>query len=61
MQAPIFLICPVLLGYWAARSALLLGGSPGRIEHTLTSDLWGGRHILLGIRAIVIPRTDSAN
>jgi hypothetical protein len=61
MFAPIFMLCPVLLGYWAARTALLLSGPAGRIETTLESDLWGGRHILLGIRALVIPRTDSAN
>jgi hypothetical protein len=49
-----------LLIYWVSRTLLLLKGPPHQIDSTLNSDLWWGRRLLLGLRAIFSSPTQLA-
>ena len=57
MSALIIFVCTGLLVYWFARTVLLLCGPDEAIDETLEYDLWWGRRVLLGLRAMFVPPT----
>jgi hypothetical protein len=52
MSELVIFVCTGLLVYWSFRTLLLLKGSQEEIDETLEGDLWWGRRLLLGLRAM---------
>lgn len=55
MSYLIIFVCTGLWVYWLTRTFLLLKGSEEEIAQTLECDVWWGRRILLGLRAMFVP------